>query len=336
MSDTSLSANAKVVFCALAMHRSRQTGQCNPSQSDLSKETGIPRESISRLIADLRRAGYVATSMGGTKKGKRLDYVLLISMNASSDEASPTTSGSCDGTSQVNTTTDGGCDEASQVDPERCDGTSQVDGGGVMPRHNGCDGTSLSPIIWTEQSTNKKIKGHAATADRQAKLQASSHWTYIERVCAKFVAQPNATKLTPAQMLSAQEVVEKTLRIDMDDAPDCEKRLSAIIAFASTNDFWSTVGLRSLGSLRAKGKGGAPKWQNIEQSMLLAERKARATTEAPRRGPVLPHYDPNDRSPPIDTTCDCKHGWIDLPGGARAGCPKCDRGKWIRRKDHMT
>ena len=59
MSDTDLSAGAKLVYAALSMFENPKTGQCNPSQEQLADAIGSGRATVQRGIKQLLALGYI-------------------------------------------------------------------------------------------------------------------------------------------------------------------------------------------------------------------------------------------------------------------------------------
>ena len=72
MSDTDLSAGAKLVYAALSMFENPKTGQCNPSQEQLADAIGAGRATVQRGIKQLLALGYITAD----RNKNRAEYVL--------------------------------------------------------------------------------------------------------------------------------------------------------------------------------------------------------------------------------------------------------------------
>jgi len=66
--DPSLTANEVRVLLALLLHRNRKTGRCDPSQTTLTKDTGLSDRSIRRALVALRRRGLVSWERIGQRE----------------------------------------------------------------------------------------------------------------------------------------------------------------------------------------------------------------------------------------------------------------------------
>ena len=62
--DKRISATAKLLLAALADHRNKKTGQCNPWQSTLAEELGTSEDIVQRGLQELRKFGFIKMKRG--------------------------------------------------------------------------------------------------------------------------------------------------------------------------------------------------------------------------------------------------------------------------------
>jgi hypothetical protein len=77
---SSLPHTARCLAFGIALHLNIKTGRCDPSYDLLVKEVGISKRSIVRLVALLKRVGWLGVKRGGD--GHTNSYVLLWSAKA--------------------------------------------------------------------------------------------------------------------------------------------------------------------------------------------------------------------------------------------------------------
>jgi hypothetical protein len=73
---SSLPHTARCLAFGIALHLNIKTGRCDPGYDLLVKEVGISRRSIGRLVALLKRSGWLGVKRGGA--GQTNSYLLLV------------------------------------------------------------------------------------------------------------------------------------------------------------------------------------------------------------------------------------------------------------------
>jgi len=117
-------------------------------------------------------------------------------------------------------------------------------------------------------------------------LKRSPHWSYMKKTAHHFYrcdqkTTPNWDDLSQSEQYGALKSIEMILRLDMEDHPGSQARLSRILDWALSDPFWSQ-NTQALPPLRNK-KHGVRKWADLEVRMrgndtesfdkLLAERR---------------------------------------------------------------